>query len=108
MGLSVWFVGYFFYCLLKSSLMVFEDSLTPKEKMKVRSGIIKVPLSLKTDIAILAFANCITLTPGTMTMDISDDKKYIYVHHMYLSKKVSDDIKELKESFEKPIKEIME
>ena len=105
---AVWFIFYFLYCLVESSIKVFIDSLLPKNKMKIAPGIIKVPLSLKTDMGILTFANCITLTPGTMTMEISSDKKFIYVHHMYLSENIEHSIKELKQSFEVPIMEIME
>lgn len=49
---------------------------------KVNPGIVKVPVELKHDYAQAQLANCITLTPGTITMDIveQDEQIYYYVH----------------------------
>jgi len=47
-------------------------------KMPINPGIVKVKTDLKSDIALTALANSITLTPGTMTIDIEDG--YLYVH----------------------------
>jgi multicomponent Na+:H+ antiporter subunit E len=47
--------------------------------MPIRPGIVKVKTSLKSDSARTALANSITLTPGTMTVDITDDG-YLYIH----------------------------
>ena len=49
---------------------------------KVNPGIVKVPVDLKTDYAQAALANSITLTPGTITMEITeeDGQTYYYIH----------------------------
>jgi multicomponent Na+:H+ antiporter subunit E len=49
---------------------------------KVNPGIVKIPVDLQGDYAQAQLANCITLTPGTMTMDIAeqDGKTWYYIH----------------------------
>ena len=46
----------------------------------IRPGIVKVDTSLDSDIAITLLANSITLTPGTMSVDIAGDGSALYVH----------------------------
>jgi len=50
--------------------------------MPIKPGIVKVKMDLKTNIAKTILANSITMTPGTITVDIIDD--YIYVHWIYV------------------------
>jgi multicomponent Na+:H+ antiporter subunit E len=49
-------------------------------KSKIRPGILEVPLDVEGDVSVTAFANSITLTPGTITMVVSGDQKALYVH----------------------------
>jgi multicomponent Na+:H+ antiporter subunit E len=51
--------------------------------MPIRPGIVKVKLGLKSDIARVMLANSITMTPGTISVDIVDD--YLFVHWIYVS-----------------------
>ena len=55
---------------------------------KVNPGIVKVPVDLKSDYAQAALANSITLTPGTITMDIAeeDGQTYYYIHWIDVQK----------------------
>ncbi|HET6244488.1 MAG: Na+/H+ antiporter subunit E [Bacteroidetes bacterium] len=75
-------IFYFIRELLKANVLVTYDIITPKFKMQ--PAIIAVPLSVESDLEITLLANLITLTPGTLSIDVSDDKKIIYVHTMYL------------------------
>ena len=50
--------------------------------------LVKVKSKLKSDISMVTFANSITLTPGTITMDIDDGEFYVHA----LSQKVADDL----------------
>ncbi len=75
-----WFLVYvpvFFYYVIRANLDVVYRALHPA--MPIRPGIVKVKTHLKTDSAITALANSITLTPGTLTVDLTDDG-YLYVH----------------------------
>jgi multicomponent Na+:H+ antiporter subunit E len=63
-------------------------SLALRPKMPINPQVVKFKTKLETDISCVALANSITLTPGTITMDIKDG--YYYVHA--LSQKVVDDL----------------
>ena len=76
----------FFYDLFMSILSVAWEVLTPGHGM--RAGIVGVPLDVSSDFGITAFANHISLTPGTLTLDISDDRSMLFIHAMY----VDDDL----------------
>jgi multicomponent Na+:H+ antiporter subunit E len=57
-------------------------------QLPIKPGIVKVKTNLKSPIARVALANSITLTPGTLSIDITDDG-YFYIHWIYV---FSDDI----------------
>lgn len=50
----------------------------------VTPGVIGIPLDARTDIEIALLANLITLTPGSVTLDLSEDRLVLYVHAMYI------------------------
>lgn len=66
-----------FYYVLKANLDVVYRALHPK--MPINPGIVKIKTALKTESGITALANSITLTPGTLTVDLTDDG-YMYIH----------------------------
>lgn len=98
------FIFYFLYELIKANLQVAYEVLTPN--LYITPGIIKYPLDAKTDIEITFLANLITLTPGTLSLDVSDDKKVLYVHSMYIKDR-EQFIAGIKNGFEKRILEIL-
>lgn len=49
-------------------------------KMVLKPGIFSYPLTVKTDFEIALLANLITLTPGTLSVDVSEDRRTLYVH----------------------------
>ncbi|ADY54006.1 multisubunit sodium/proton antiporter, MrpE subunit [Pseudopedobacter saltans DSM 12145] len=100
---AIGFVLYFLYEMIKANIHVAYDVITPKYFMK--PGIVKYPIDLDDDWEINLLSSCISLTPGTLVMDISADKKVMYIHNMYLKDKDTF-IKEIKEGFEKRILEI--
>lgn len=74
-----WFLVYlpvFFYYVIRANLDVAYRVLHPE--MPIRPGIVKVRTSLKSDMAKTFLANSITLTPGTLTVDIIGDHLYIH------------------------------
>ena len=72
----------FIYELFVSSLRVVWDVLTPTHRS--RPGIIALPLDATRDGEILMIANLISLTPGSLSLDISEDRKTLYVHAMFV------------------------
>lgn len=76
------FLLYFLKELIVANLRVAYDILTPQSYLN--PGIVEVPLDLEGDLEITLFANLVTLTPGTLSLDVSKDRKTLYVHVMYL------------------------
>ena len=58
--------------------------------MHVNPSIIKVPLIINSNVGLLLFSNLLSMTPGTLSLDISDDKKFMWVHVLY--KKSEDEM----------------
>ena len=98
------FIFFFLWELLKANLQVAYDVVTPKFYMT--PGIVRVPLEAETNLEITLLANLITLTPGTLSLDVSDDRKVLYVHALYLSDKQAF-IDDIKNGFEKRLLEIL-
>jgi len=98
------FIFYFLYELIKANIQVAYDVITPSFYMT--PGVIKVPLAAKTDLEITLLANLISLTPGTLSLDVSDDRKVLYVHAMYVQDKELF-IQSIKNGFEKRLLEIL-
>ncbi|MGX9355747.1 Na+/H+ antiporter subunit E [Roseobacteraceae bacterium S113] len=71
----------FHYELFLSSVSVLKDILTPQHL--ARPAIIEVPLDVKSDAGILLVTNLISLTPGTLSLDVSEDRKTLLVHAMF-------------------------
>jgi len=94
--------GYFIWQLLVSNLRVLWDVITPRQISK--PGVIAVPLDAKTDFEIMMVANLVSLTPGSLSLDVSDDRKTLFVHMMFL-----DDVeaarREIKQGIEKRVLE---
>lgn len=94
------FIFYFLYAVIVANLQVAYEVMTPS--LNVTPGIIKIPLDVQTNTEISLLANLITLTPGTLSIDVSDDKKVLYVHTMYVKDK-DEFIREIKDGFERRI-----
>ena len=74
--------AYFFYELLKANFRLALDVATPSFHMK--PGIIAVPLDATQDSQILLLSMLINTTPGSVALDVSPDRKTLYVHVMYM------------------------
>jgi multicomponent Na+:H+ antiporter subunit E len=100
-------IGFFFFFLwemLKANWQVAYEVMTSNLHMK--PGIVKIELEAKTDLEITLLSNLISLTPGTLVIDVSDDRKVMYVHGMYLEDKAKF-IESIKIGLEKPLLNIM-
>jgi multicomponent Na+:H+ antiporter subunit E len=65
-----------------ASLRVAWDVVTPP--IYSRPGIIAVPLDAETDFEITVLGHLISLTPGTLSLDVSPDRRTLYVHAMFV------------------------
>ncbi|NLI83758.1 MAG: Na+/H+ antiporter subunit E [Deltaproteobacteria bacterium] len=98
------FVVFFLKELFKANLRVARDVLTITHHMQ--PGVVAVPLDVETDLEITLLANLITLTPGTLSLDVSDDRKILYVHGMYVND-LKQFRKDIKEGFERRVMELL-
>lgn len=95
---------FFLWELVLSNLRVAYDVVTPRHHMK--PGIVAIPLEAKTDAEITLLANLITLTPGTLSLDVSADRQFLYVHSMYIDDAEATR-RRIKHGFERRVLEVL-
>ncbi|RYF78083.1 MAG: Na+/H+ antiporter subunit E [Chitinophagaceae bacterium] len=98
------FFFYFLYEMLKANFQVAYEVVTSNLHMK--PGFVKMELEARTELEITLLANLISLTPGTLVIDVSDDRKVMYIHGMYLEDREKF-IESIKDGLEKPLLSIM-
>lgn len=102
---SVFLLLYFIWELLLSSVKVAWDVVRPFPKNK--PALIAVPLTVKSDFEILLLTNLISLTPGTLSVDVTEDRETLIVHAMF-----ADDAeaiqRDIKNGFERLIMGVFE
>jgi multicomponent Na+:H+ antiporter subunit E len=96
---------FFVWELVLANLRVAYDVLTPGYHL--RPGVVAVPLEARTDTEITLLANTITLTPGSFSLDVSADRRVLYVHVMYLDEDVDAFRRKIKHGFERRILEVL-
>jgi len=97
----------FLYELCVSAVRVARVVLTPDLKRAIRPGIVAFPLSVQSDAEITLLANLITLTPGTLSVDVSQDRRLLYVHVLALDTREAL-IAEIAGGFETKVREVFE
>jgi multicomponent Na+:H+ antiporter subunit E len=95
------FLRFALWEIIKSNIEVAKIVLNPRRRFK--PGIVAVPLDIQSDMGITVLANLITLTPGTVTLDISSDRRTIYMHVMNVS-----DVDALRDSTKEYERRVME
>lgn len=96
-------IAVFFYELAVSAVTVARAAFS--RRIDSHSAIIAVPIDLRTDFGIATLANLVTLTPGTCSLHVSDDRRFLYVHA--LDAQVREDlVNSIKDVFERRIAEI--
>lgn len=68
----------FVYELLASNIAVLRIVLRPR--IRIQPGIVAFHTELRSEAAITCLANMITLTPGTLTLDVSEDRSTLFIH----------------------------
>jgi multicomponent Na+:H+ antiporter subunit E len=90
--------------LIVSSWRVAIDVVKPLPLM--RPGVVGIPIDAETDLEITMLANMISLTPGTLSLDVSKDRKTLYIHAMYVLN--PDDLRrEIKDGLERRLLELL-
>ena len=98
------FVWFYVVEVVRSNVRVAIDVVTPGSR--ARPGVVAVPLDARTDVEITLLSNLITMTPGTLAVDVSDDRSVIYVHAMYLED--PDELRrQIKDDLERRVLELL-
>lgn len=94
---------YFLKEVVITSIKVVWDVLTPTHLSE--PDIIYYPLDAKSDLEIMLLANMVSMTPGSLTLDVSEDRAYLIIHAMFARDKAAV-IEELKNGLEKRLLEV--
>jgi multicomponent Na+:H+ antiporter subunit E len=89
--------------LILSNIAIVKVVLKPK--LDMRPAIFAMDTELTKDWQITLLSSLITLTPGTLVIDVSEDNKTLFIHAMNIGE-VEDEINSIKNSFEKAILEV--
>jgi len=95
--------GAFLLELVLSALRVARLALSPR--LSLRPGIIAYPLTVTNDAGIALLANLITLTPGTLSVDVSEDRRTLFIHAVD-ARDVEGTIASIRSGFERRILEV--
>lgn len=98
------FALFFLREMMQSALRVAYDVVTPRHHM--RPAVLGVPLDARTDAEIALIANLVTLTPGTLSLDVSEDRKVLFIHAMYVDEP-DRTRRELKKGLERRVLELL-
>lgn len=96
-------IVYFTWEVVKANLQVAKILLFRHEE--IRPAIVAVPLDIQKDSQILILSSMITLTPGTLSLDVSEDRKKLFVHVIHTDDPEAT-IQEIKTGFENWVQEV--
>jgi len=92
----------FLWELLMSGLRVAREVLRPT--LRIQPGVIAYPLDVQTGREITALANLISLTPGTLSLEVSDDRQVLYIHAILVQDEEATEVRQqIKRRLEKHV-----
>lgn len=98
-------MGFFVWEIVLANIRVARDVIRPEHA--IRPAVVAVPLDVTTDAEILFLSGLINITPGSVTIDISDDRRTLYVHVMHMET-VEAVRREIKDGFERRVIKLFE
>lgn len=104
-GALLRFIPLVLYDIVVANLKVARLILGPTRKLRPRFLII--PLEISDPHAVVALASTITLTPGTVSVELSEDRRTLYVHALDVDDPEAE-VRNIKQRYERPLKEIFE
>jgi multicomponent Na+:H+ antiporter subunit E len=93
--------GFFVRELLRANVRVALDVLRPRTS--IRPAVLAIPLDVTTDAEILLLSMLINITPGSVTIDLSEDRRTLYVHVMHMTSAEASR-REIKDGFERRVR----
>lgn len=101
--LLVPFAGRVLLDVITANLRVARAVLGPVDRLS--PGFARIPLDIRSDLGIMALSSTITLTPGTLSADVSEDRRELLIH--YLDERDQTQlVAEIKERYEQPLMEV--
>ena len=97
--------GFFFRELVVANIRVARDVLRPHTA--IRPAVVAIPLDITTDAEILLLSALINITPGSVTIDLSEDRRILFVHVMHMSSPEASRL-EIKNGFEQRVKRLFQ
>ena len=101
---AVGLAGFFAWELLIANFRVAADVLRGN---RIEPAVVGIPLDVTSDGEILLLSMLINITPGSVTIDLSDDRRTLYVHVMHM-KSAEETRHEIKSGFERRVKLLFE
>lgn len=98
------FSAFYLKEILGSNLRVARDALSPRPRLA--PGVVFIPCAGMTDRQIFAYAALLTMTPGTLSLDVSREEGGIFVHTLYAEPSPDALRAQLKRTYEEPIRRI--
>jgi multicomponent Na+:H+ antiporter subunit E len=102
---AVHLAGFFAWALLVANFRVALDVL--RAHTTIRPAIVAVPLDVTSDAEILLLSMLINITPGSVTLDLSDDRRTLFVHVMHVTT-ADASRQEIKSGFERRIRKLFQ
>lgn len=102
---AVKLAGFFAWQIILANIRVAADVIRPETG--IRPAVIALPLDITSDGEILLLSALINITPGSVTIDLSNDRKTLYVHVMHMETP-EESRREIKDGFERRVKRLFE
>jgi multicomponent K+:H+ antiporter subunit E len=97
------FVLVVLYDIIVANITVAKQVLSPNEKLK--PTFFKLPIKIERPLGISVLASTISLTPGTVSCDLSEDRSYLLIHGLSVEN-VEKEIELIQQRYEKPLLEV--
>jgi multicomponent Na+:H+ antiporter subunit E len=104
-GNAVSLATFFLWAMLVANVWVALDVLRPQTA--IQPAVVAIPLDVTSDAEILLLSALINITPGSVTVDLSEDRRTLYVHVMHITS-AEDTRREIKRGFEDRVKRLFE
>ena len=102
---AVQLAAYFGWALIVANIRVAVDVARPHTT--IRPAVVAIPLDVTSDAEILLLSMLINITPGSVTIDLSDDRRTLYVHVMHMTTAEASR-HEIKTGFERRVRRLFE
>jgi multicomponent Na+:H+ antiporter subunit E len=97
-------LAFFFREILVANFRVAADVLFGK---RIEPAVVGIPLDVTSDGEILLLSMLINITPGSVTIDLSEDRRTLYVHVMHM-KNADETRRDIKNGFERRIRRLFQ